>query len=237
MIPPAEPDASPWPAGLRIRAAILGYIILLLITWLTASDVLAAVCLVVLISVVLLSGLEARRPSAWLGWIALVVAVGALTRAGHAHLVLDLVPIAVNLGLALLFAHSLRTPHTPMIARAIIAIEGVERLRLPGIAVYARRLTLAWTLIFCAQGVLFIAVQFWLLPTLPMESSARAWAVGWQHVGGYLLPILFMICEYTFRRWHFRKLPHASAQQFFRQLVRNWPQLLHDAASNRERNG
>ena len=174
MKEPAEPNASTWPAGLRIRAAILGYIILLLITWLTASDVLAAVCLVLLISVVLLPGLEARRLSAWLTWIALVVAVAVLTRAGQAHLVLDLVPIVVNLGLAALFAHSLRAPHTPMIARAIIAIEGVERLRLPGIAVYARWLTLAWTLIFCAQLVLFIALQFWWLPTLPAESPARA---------------------------------------------------------------
>ncbi|MCC6439287.1 MAG: xanthomonadin biosynthesis protein [Rhodanobacteraceae bacterium] len=235
MKEPAEPNASTWPAGLRIRAAILGYIILLLITWLTASDVLAAVCLVLLISVVLLPGLEARRLSAWLTWIALVVAVAVLTRAGQAHLVLDLVPIVVNLGLAALFAHSLRAPHTPMIARAIIAIEGVERLRLPGIAAYARWLTLAWTLIFCAQLVLFIALQFWWLPTLPAESPARAWAVGWQHVGGYLLPILFMICEYTFRRWHFRKLPHASPQRFLRQLVRNWPQLLRDAALPGER--
>lgn len=221
--------------ALPVRAAILGYVVLLIITWLTGSDALAAICLVLLASAVLLPGLRAKRPRAWLAWVVLIVFIGMLTAKGHVHLLLDFVPIAVNLGLAALFAHSLRAPHTPMIARAIVAIEGEDRMALPGIADYARRLTVAWVIVFCVQFVLFIALVYWWLPALPTESDARAFAVSWLHVGGYVLPMGFMAVEYLFRRWHFRHLSHSPPRQFFRQLVRNWPLLLRDAASPRER--
>lgn len=231
----AEPaDSGDWMA-LRVRAAISGYVVLLIITWLTGSDVLAAICLVLLTSAILLPGLQARRLGAWLIWIAVIAVIGVLTAKGQVHILLDFVPIAVNLGLAFLFAHSLRAPHTPMIARAVIAIEGKDRLALPGVADYARRLTLAWVIVFCVQFVLFIALVYWWLPAMPPESDARALAVSWLHVGGYVLPMVFMAAEYLFRRWHFRNLPHSPPRQFFRQLIRNWPLLLRDAALPRER--
>ena len=214
---------------IRVMGMIAGYIMLVLIAWLTASDVLSAMCVVVLVSVVLAPALRRKSPGAWIAWLVIVGGVVVLTFNGHGRTALDLVPLAVNLGLAILFGISLSVGHTPLIARAIVAIEGAERLALPRVERYARMLTLAWSLVFAIQVVLFALLMSWWLPQLAIDSVAHHWAMIWLHVGGYLLPAGFMVVEYVFRRWYLRHIPHVPPRQFLQQLVRNWPQLLRDS--------
>lgn len=197
---------------------------------------LSAICVVLLVSAVLAARLRAGSRSAWLGWIMVVVSVAALTVNGYGRLALDLVPVAINLGLAFLFGLSLSGAHTPLIARAIIAIDGRERLDQPLVAGYARTLTLAWTLLFALQTVAFLLLMFVWLPQLPADSRAHAWATTWLHVGGYLLPAVFMLIEYGVRRWYLRHLPHVPPSRFAYQLARNWPQLLRDTELRAPRN-
>ena len=208
---------------------IAGYVILVLLAWFTGSDALSALCVVVLVSAVLASALRRKSRGAWMAWLVIVGGVAVLTFNGHGRTALDLVPLAVNLGLAFLFGISLTEGHTPLIARAIIAIEGAERLELPRVDTYARMLTLAWALLFGIQAILFILLMGWWLPQLAIDSRAYHWAMMWLHVGGYLLPGLFMVVEYGFRRWYLSHIPHVPARQFLQQLVRNWPQLLRDS--------
>ncbi len=234
MIRPEKSHYSPEQAtSSRRRASVIGmvvvYAILVFIAWLTASDALSAICVVLLVSGVLASALRRKSRGAWVAWLVIVGGVVVLTFSGHGRTALDLVPLAVNLGLAFLFGISLSKGHTPLIARAIIAIEGAERLALPRVEGYARLLTLAWTLVFATQAVLFVLLMSWWLPRLAIDSSARYWAMTWLHVGGYLLPAAFMIVEYVFRRWYLRHIPHVPLRQFLQQLVRNWPQLLRDS--------
>jgi hypothetical protein len=232
-----RPDKTPFDAGagpsmvqrIRLAGMILGYAALVLVAWLTGSDALSALCVVLLVSAVLAPGMRRHSRPAWTAWIVLVGAVVLLTFGGHGRTALDLVPLAINFGLAILFGISLSGAHTPLIARAIIAIEGAERLALPRVAGYARMLTLAWTVVFLIQVVVFVALMFWWLPRLAVDSSAHAWAITWLHVGGYALPAVFMVIEYAFRRWYLRHLPHVPARQFAQQLIRNWPQLLRDS--------
>lgn len=213
---------------------ILGYLILLLAAWLTGSESLSALCVVVLISVVLAPRLRGDARWPWLLWIVLVGGVVAMTLNGHGRTALDLVPLAINLALGLLFAGSLGRSHTPLIARAIIAIEGRERLLLPRVAGYARALTVAWTAVFLAQSIAFVIVLGWWLPATAHDDPAHAWLLAWLHVGGYLLPAAFMLAEYAFRRWYLRHVPHVSAHVFLHRLIRNWPQLLRDGEPGAE---
>lgn len=99
-------------------AMVAGYIALVTISWVTRSDALSAICVVLLVSVVLASRLRARSPGAWVIWTLVVVGVATLTFNGRGRIALDLVPLAINLGLATLFGMTLTGTHTPMIARA-----------------------------------------------------------------------------------------------------------------------
>ncbi len=226
----SRPDVAPSSVRrIRLMGMIAGYVILVLLAWFTGSDALSALCVVVLVSAVLSPALHRKSRGAWIAWLVIVGGVVVLTFNGHGRTTLDLVPLAVNVGLAILFGISLTRGHTPLIARAIIAIEGAERLELPRVEIYARRLTLAWALVFAIQAILFILLMAWWLPKLAIDSTAHHWAMMWLHIGGYLLPGVFMIVEYGFRRWYLRHIPHVPARQFLQQLVRNWPQLLRDS--------
>lgn len=222
-----EPTANPLQRA-RLIGMLLGYVALVLTAWLTGNDALSALCVVVLVSVVLAPALRKGSRAGWLSWAFLVSVILVLTWNGHGRTTLDLVPMLVNLGLAILFGSTLVRPHTPLIARAIIAIEGADRLALPGVAAYAHSLTVAWTLLFALQGIVFGILIVWWLPQLSTTSRAHDWAMTWLHVGGYALPAVFMFVEYAFRRWHLRHVPHAPPRQFLEQLMRNWPQLLRD---------
>ena len=208
---------------------IAGYVCLVLIAWFSGSDLLSALCVVVLVSAVLAPGLRSGARGSWLTWLAVVGGVALLAGLGHGRLAIDLVPLAINLALGLLFAHSLTAPHTPMVARAIIAIEGRERLAMPRVAGYARALTLAWALVFLLQSVIFLVLLGWWLPMAAAEQASHPWVQTWLHVGGYLLPAIFMLVEYVFRRWYLRHLPHVAPQVFLERLMRNWHQLMRDA--------
>lgn len=216
------------PQRMGVIGLIAGYIVLVLIAWITRSDALSAICVVLLVSAVLFTHLRKHSRAAWVVWLVLVGGVLALTVGGQGRFALDLVPLAINLGLAVLFGWSLTDGHTPLIARAIVAIEGEDRLALPRVESYARALTLAWTAVFAIQVVLFVILLAWWLPHLAVDSSAYRWAMGWLHVGGYALPAVFMLAEYLFRRWYLRHIPHVPPAQFMRQLVENWPKLLRD---------
>ena len=238
---PLQPPTDPQSATAVLRrstlyAALAGYLILVMIAWATRSDLLSAICVGLLVSAVLGPRLRARSRAAWLAWTLLVVGVGTLTVNGHGRMALDLVPLAINLGLAGVFGLSLTGMHTPLIARAIIAIEGRERLAQPRVAGYARSLTLAWTVLFVLQSMAFVWLMWVVLPDLPADARAHAWATTALHVGGYLLPAAFMLVEYAIRRWYLRHIPHAPPRQFFQQLARNWPQLLRDGDAPTPRN-
>ncbi len=227
-IPSEIEPAISTPQRLRIVGLIVGYVVLVLAAWITRNDALSAICVVVLVSAVLFPHLRRTSRAAWAIWAILVGGVLALSLGGLGRVALDLVPLAINLGLAILFGWSLTGAHTPLIARAIIAIEGIERLGLPRVESYARTLTAAWALVFAIQVVLFVWLMTWWLPHLTAGSPAHRWAMTWLHVGGYALPAAFMLVEYIFRRWYLRHIPHVPPAEFVQQLVRNWPQLLRD---------
>jgi uncharacterized membrane protein len=193
---------------------------------------LAAVLL--LLSFLLMPMLVAGQPLAWAIWIggtALMLFLGAY---GLLPLVLDLVPILVNALLAWVFGRTLVHGRQSLVAHFIGTIEGPERLALPGVTHYARRLTLFWTLLLACQAAVLSFLLACAEPggLLAMTGVATrwsvpaAWAQAYAHIGSYMTLVVAFLGEYAYRRVRLRHIPHASLHTLALQLALRWPQLL-----------
>ena len=162
-------------------------------------------------------------------WPALVLIALAevllLVSAGVAGL-LTALPALIAAFVAWLFARTLGHGRTPLIGRAIAAIDGPDQLDNPATARYARRLTWLWAIwqiLLAVCGALIALHAHGALAALP------AWLPGPRLFGAMILPaaiIALFLLEFALRP-HLQ--PHAPRQHLFafvRDLIRIWPQLL-----------
>jgi len=134
--------------------------------------------------------------------IALLAAWAALAAPS---LLLYAPPIAINAGLAAVFAASLWPPREPVIAR----FARMEHAVLPHeLCLYTRRLTAVWAALFAAMAGVALA--------LALRGSLEAWST-FTNVVSYLLVAALFAGEYAYRRRRFRHHRHAG----LRELVRN----------------
>ncbi|MEO6926262.1 MAG: xanthomonadin biosynthesis protein [Rhodanobacter sp.] len=229
-------DALPSHATASRRYALLlllAYPALAIAGAVTRRQIFPLLALVVLLTVVLLPRLLSRRVWPWLVWLALLAGIWLMARQGIADLLLEAVPILINALLAWWFGRTLAGDE-PLVARFIIAIEGIERLQQPGIARYARQLTWFWTLLLAGQTLLLailllcasnsgLLLRFGVTP--PLQVPER-WASIWLHLGCYVLLGFAFALEYAYRRWRLRHLSHPSLRQMLLQLAAHWPALL-----------
>ncbi|MGH8214058.1 MAG: xanthomonadin biosynthesis protein [Rhodanobacteraceae bacterium] len=177
-----------------------------------------------------------RRPSVvgvclWLALAALLLIPAAL---GRVQLALAGLPIAILGALAWLFARSLG--REPLIARCIRVIESEQRLGLPGVAPYARGVTVYWAIVLGLQALVLVAI--WLLAKpggaldavgvavpFAMPRATLAW---YPEIGCWAVLISAFAAEYVFRRWTLRRIPHPPLKEFLARLVRRWPELLRE---------
>jgi len=214
---------------------LLAYPLLALIGALMHWQGFSLAAAMVLITVLMSPALATRQWFAWAIWLLLSAGMLLLAWRGLLSVLLEFVPVLVNLLLAWLFGRSLAAGGKPLIARFIEMLEGPQRLQQPGVQRYARQLTRFWMLLLLAQAgvllaLLLLATPGGLLDTLglsvPWPLPAR-WALGYVHLGGYALLAVTMLLEYPFRRWHLRHLAHPRLHHFITQLAARWPQLLH----------
>jgi uncharacterized membrane protein len=227
--------AMPEPASPRLRwPLLLACPVLALAGALSHHVALALLALALFVTLAMLPALARGRPAPWLAWLGVQVVLAVVAGLGFAELLLESVPVAVNAGLAWLFARTAARPR-PLIACCIVAVEGEARLREPGVARYARRLTVLWAVLLAANALLL----GWLLVCVPhvgvlarlgLDPALRldAWATIWLEVGGYTLPVVLFVLEYGYRRWRWRHLQHPGLAQMLLRLVAQWPRLLHD---------
>lgn len=217
-----------------VLVLLLAYPLLAMAGALTHRQVFPLIALSLLLTAVLLPRLLTRRVGPWLAWLGLLATLLLLSLYGFASLLLEAVPVLINVLLACWFGRTLSTSE-PLVARFIVAIEGAERLQQPGVARYARQLTWFWTLLLGMQAIvlavlLLFAEHSGLLARLgiasPLPLSDR-WAAAWLHVGGYVLLGAAFLLEYGYRRWRLRHLSHPGLHDMLLQLVLHWPQLLH----------
>ena len=132
-------------------------------------------------------------------------------------------PVAFNAALAWLFGHTLRGGREPLVARIIASMEGQASLALPGVRRYARQVTVFWAALLGLQTLLLAA--YWL-GTGPMQLTPSPAMVWYAHLGGYLVPVLAMLGEYTVRRLRLRHIHHPGPAEFARNLAACWPSLV-----------
>lgn len=196
-------------------------------------QVFALLALALLLTVLLLPRLLAWRGTAWLIWSAMLAGLLLAWKQGFAGLLLEAIPIVINALLAIWFGRSLATGE-PLVERFIIAIEGAERLQLPGVAAYARQLTWFWTLLLGAQALLLTVLLLCadhsgLLERFGVASPLHVperWAAAWLHLGCYALLGAAFLLEYGYRRWRLRHLSHPGLHEMMLQLAVHWPQLI-----------
>jgi hypothetical protein len=240
-VPASPSSATRVPATRAFACGLAAYVALALAGWFTGLawlDVLAAFALVTLF---LLPALRDRSTAAWLAWLAWLASgalFGLLAARGEGRFALDLMPALVNAILCSLFARTLRQGREPLIARFIGVIEGPDRLRMPGVAGYARVLTAAWMLLLGMQALALVLLAA-VLPSGPLAAAgwiAPAHAAAWRwylHLGSYLVVCAFLVLEYAWRRWQLRHVPHLPLPRFLARLARRWPSLLGSLASER----
>lgn len=166
------------------------------------------------------------RLAIWLGVVALSVAAyfsgNAVFRAA--------LPILIASLVAWLFARTLRRGRTPLIARAIAALDGPHWLSDPAVARHARRLTCVWA-VYLALLALIVAA----LALLDASTVAR-----WQrlptaqHFGAIGIPVAvaaLLLGEFVTRHWWLPQAPRHGLVEFLRKLIVAWPRLLDDRVS------
>ena len=230
-------EALPTHAAATRRYALLlllAYPALAIAGAVTHRQIFPLLALVVLLSVVMLPRLLSHRVLPWLTWAALLVGVWLLSYVGVADLLLETLPILINAVLAWWFGRTLVGRAQPRVAQFVVALEGADRLRQPGVARYARQVTWFWTGLLAGQALLLtilllcaadtgLLVRFGV--TAPWQVSER-WAWAWLHLGCYVVLGVAFVLEYAYRRWRLRHLHHAGLRETMLQLAVRWPQLL-----------
>lgn len=229
-----SPVSPPRSASRRWLPLMLAYPVLAMAGVLTHREGFSLAACVLLLTLLMLPGLAARRPRSWIGWTLTLAVMAVLWLHGMVGLLLECVPIAINVLLASLFGRSLRAGSTPLIARFIAAVEGAGQLQVPGVARYAHQLTWFWTLLTAAQaGVLAVlllcAEPGGLLYALGIATPwpvPAALAQSYMHLGGYGLIAAAFLLENMFRRWHLRHIEHPRLHALALGVAARWPQLV-----------
>jgi len=227
------------PPHLALTLLIAYPLLLLPALWLRLSW-LSALAALDLITLLLLGGLLRGYRPAWVAWFVALAGTAWLLQRNQVEIMLMLVPVLINAGMAWFFGNTLLPGRRPLIARAILAFEGKQRLAQPGVARYARGLTWAWTVLLAGQSLLMLACATGAQPNgifarlglpAPLPLPER-WANWYLHLGGFLVIGLFSLAEFAWRNWRLRHLPHDSPRRYFTKIVQNWRRVLHDGAGN-----
>lgn len=144
---------------------------------------------------------------------------------GYGAALLDATPALIAALVGWMFARTLLRGRRPLIARAVVAMDGAQMLDDPAVARYTRRLTLTWALYQGALALLalLLALRGWYWPERwPALPGPRLFGV-------VLLPLavaVLILGEFALRRRLLPQAPPRSLYTFARDLVRAWPALL-----------
>jgi len=144
---------------------------------------------------------------------------------GFGEALLDMTPALIAALVGWMFARTLLRGRRPLIARAVVAMDGPQLLEDPAVARYTRRLTLIWALYQAALAAIA------LLLALCAWSGAQRWPAcpGPRLFGVVWLPLCvaaLVLTEFALRPRLLPQAPTHSLYAFVRGLVRAWPTLL-----------
>ncbi len=214
----------------------LAYAALAHLASLWQSDACALAALGVLIAMLLVEPLLARRPWAWVALPLAAWGAWALYAAGHAALPLLLVPVVFVLAIAWVFARTLRPGCEPLITRIVAGIEGGTPAEIePALRRYTRTLTAAWAIALTGMAGANLLLAMLASPDGLLESVgvASPLPITWEQwswcanllnygvIGG------FFVVEFAIRKRRFPGRYHSFAD-FLRKLAGLGPMFWRD---------
>jgi len=214
-----------------------GYVLLAHLAGARQSPVLAALALADLALLVLIEGLVARRPSAWLAAVAVAAVLVPLAGSSWALTPLLLVPPLFTALIGGCFLRSLRPGRVPLVRKAVAALYGTTPDGLsPAHRAYTRGLTLAWGLMLSLLtvvnlGLALVAVPDGVLARLGVAAPFTVTAEQWSliaNVANYGVLGVFAVAEYQVRKRVFPVRPYRNAIDFARRMAALGPAFWRD---------
>lgn len=160
-----------------------------------------------------------------------------------ARLVLFVPPVAINVGLAWLFGHTLFPGKTPLVERIIRQMHRADEVLDPSVWTYARQVTTVWTGLFCMNtllclGLAMVAAPGGILSLIgmvpPFTIPAAYWSL-FSDLGCYLLTGVLFLAEYSYRKRRFPWQPYRNFFDFLRRAIAIGPAVMADLARDSAR--
>jgi uncharacterized membrane protein len=187
----------------------------LAVAWSSAKLTIAAIAMLAVSA--LLSSLVRGRLVAWLAVPLLIAACWWLANSSMHVQPLYLPPVLVPAFLAWFFGQTLLPGHTPLIEQLVHMLHAPDAVPEDAALVYARRLTLAWT-------VLFVALASTNL-LLAVFAEPEQWSL-FANLIAYVIVVAFFAVEYAYRRRRFPHQPYRNMLEFVQRLLASLPGLL-----------
>ena len=214
-----------------------GYVLLAHLAGARQSPTLAVAALADLALLVLIEGLVARRPAAWLAAAAVAAVLVPLAGSSWALTPLLLVPPLFTALIAGGFLRSLRPGRGPLIRKVAAALYGTPPDELsPAHRAYTRRLTLGWGLMLSLLTAINLTLALVAVPdgllaragvAAPFTVTAEQWSLV-ANVANYGLLGVFALVEYQVRRVVFPVRPYRNAAEFVRRMAALGPAFWRD---------
>jgi uncharacterized membrane protein len=181
----------------------------------SARLTIAAIALLAL-SALLRSLIEGRLAA----WLTVPVVIGAcwwLVRSSMNVLPLYVPPVLVPAFLAWIFGQTLLPGRTPLIEQLVHLLHGPEEVPEDAALVYARRLTLAWTVLFVGLAATNLLLAVFAEP--------EQWSL-FANLIAYVIVVVFFAVEYAYRRRRFPQQPYRNILEFVQRLLASLPALV-----------
>jgi uncharacterized membrane protein len=193
------------------------------------SDRLRGACALAALALLAITAPASLRVS--LAVIAIVAAAIVLTFGSN--LFFDLLPALVAAFVAYLLGRTLLPGHRPLIARAIVAIDGRPWLDDPAVARYARRLTFAWSIYQACLAALALLALLISHGVLAVAAGIMPEPRTFNAILPAAVAVMFVI-EFALRPLLLPQAPRHGLISFARRLILAWPSLLDDSKADQE---
>lgn len=187
---------------------------------------LAAIGLLLLVTVLLWPALAVGRRGVRPAWAGIAGLIVLAVLAGRAEALLDTLAVIINAGVGWLFVRSLRPGREPLVTRFARAVGGAAHLDEPGVRHYTQVLTRVWAGVMWGQALVLLGC--WLaLHALPqvLPPALAPWLHGYLRYGSYLVIVLLFVLEPPWRR---HRLPQVTRYPFLastRKIAASWQSL------------
>jgi uncharacterized membrane protein len=199
-----------------------------------SSASLAVVSLVVLAAIVLLPALARGSVLGWFSALAVGIGISWVAGKDVAWLPMYAPPVVLTFLMAWTFGRSLAPGDVPLIERMARLMHAPGEQIDPAIPVYARRLTLGWTVLLAMLGTINLllalcatphGILLWLGVPPPVSVPREIWSL-FANVLNYVIVGIFFLIEYGYRRYRFPQQPYANMLDFIRRALAVGPRVI-----------